>query len=224
MQSYIDKINELIKEITKNEGNIFILEAGCGSSSRFDFGENAYISGVDISQNQLNKNKVIQNRIHGDIQKIELQYSSFDIIICWEVLEHVKRPELALKNFVRWLKNDGLIIIGVPNVMSLKGLVTKLTPYKFHYWCNKHIFKWKSVPFPAYLRMFISPRSLKNFAEENNLFVQWTHFDNEWIKTLKKSSLLIYSIYFAIGFILKILSCGFISIKKTGFIIVYRKV
>jgi len=77
--------------------------------------------------------------------------------------------------------------------------------------------------FPTYLNMSISPKSLKNWAD-SNLTVKWSNFDDGWIKTLKKRSLLVYTIYFGLAFILKVLSFGLVSIKKTDFIIVYGKI
>ncbi len=225
MHVYIDRINEFIKEIVTKKNKITVLEAGCGPSSKtFDFGENAHVTGVDISLNELHKNKVVHSRILGDIQTAIFKPSSFNVIVCIEVLEHVNRPELALQNFVHILKDGGIAVIIVPNVMSVKGLITKFTPYRFHYWVYKKIYKYKKVPDPTYLRTSISPRALIKFAEDNNIIVQWMYFEVAWLEILKEKSSIIYKIYLVLGIILKILTLGMISISKTDFIIVYRKV
>ena len=39
----------------------------------------------------------------------------FDIIICSEVLEHLKEDELAIKQIKKMLKNNGIAIISVPS-------------------------------------------------------------------------------------------------------------
>ncbi len=43
----------------------------------------------------------------------------FDYILLLDVLEHLKNPEKLLKSFKKYLKNDGKIIISVPNIAFL---------------------------------------------------------------------------------------------------------
>jgi len=223
MQLYIDKINKIIKEKNKGKDRIAVLEAGCGSGSRFVFGPNAYITGVDISLKQLQKNNILHNKILADIQTLSFQPSSFDVIICWEVLEHVQKPRQVLENFYQVLRESGIIIIAIPNLMSLKGLVTKFTPHKFHFWCNKFIFGWQMPTFPTYCKIFISPIFLKRFLKFSNSKILWSHFSNGWTKNLKRRSLIFYNIYIVLGIIIKILTFGIINIRNTDFIIVYQK-
>lgn len=221
--SYIDRLNSYIKDLSTNKDKILVLEAGCGSGSRFHFGAKAYIIGVDISLEQLHQNKIVHKKVLGDIQTIRLQPSSFDVVVCWDVFEHLPSPEMALKNFSEILKNDGIVIIGVPNVMSLKGLITKFTSYRFHCWVYRHIYKYKHAPFPTYHNWNLSPQSLVSFAKNNNLAVQWFHLDDRWVKVIKDKSLVVYAIYLGVGLILKVLTFGKISITRTECIVVYRK-
>ena len=223
MNSYINKVNNIIKTISKKNEKIMVLEAGCGASSDFDFGSNTHITGVDVSTDQLKNNEVVNEKIKGDIQVIDLPSSNYDIIICWEVLEHIKNPDLVLKNFIKWLKDHGIIIICVPNVLSLKGLITKFTPYKFHLWCNRKVLKWGSTPFSTYLRMSLSPEALKKFAKKNSLNIELLEFGTKWAETLKKRSPFVYYIYYTLALILKIFTFGLFKIKETDFIIIYRR-
>jgi 2-polyprenyl-3-methyl-5-hydroxy-6-metoxy-1,4-benzoquinol methylase len=223
MELYIDQINEYIKEASEKKNKVNVLEAGCGSASRFDFGANAHITGVDISLGQLNANEMLDEKIHGDIQTIKLEPSSFDIIVCCEVLEHVKKPELALKNFHEFLKEDGIAIIMIPNVWSLKGLLTKYTPLGFHKWVYKNVYKYNKVPFPTYLRFTISPHSLKKFQRNNGFILQWSYYRTNWVEILRKKSLPLYTAYLTFGLLLRIVTFGVISISNTEFVIVCRK-
>lgn len=43
----------------------------------------------------------------------------FDTIIMAHILEHVKDPVLIMKRFITWLKDNGVILIDVPNANSL---------------------------------------------------------------------------------------------------------
>jgi ubiquinone biosynthesis O-methyltransferase len=51
----------------------------------------------------------------GDAENLPFKVSSFDFAICSEVLEHLKRPERALKRINKALKEGGLLIVTVPN-------------------------------------------------------------------------------------------------------------
>tara|TARA_B100001750_G_C15463398_1_gene575649 strand:- start:758 stop:1534 length:777 start_codon:yes stop_codon:yes gene_type:complete len=49
--------------------------------------------------------------------------NSFDFIICSHVLEHVKNPDLALKEIFRILKKGGKSILMVPIILTLKNTI-----------------------------------------------------------------------------------------------------
>jgi SAM-dependent methyltransferase len=109
-----------------------LLEAGCGSSTYIKFNATVYAIGIDISQAQRDKNKVLAEKILGDIQSYPLPRDSFDVAVCWMVLEHLADPEAALRHMFQSVKSGGLVLLGFPHLMSFKGLVTKITPYWIH--------------------------------------------------------------------------------------------
>ena len=136
--------------------------------------------GIDISSRQLERNRHLAERIQGDLQTYPLPEGSFDVVICWEVLEHLPEPEAALSNLGRALKPDGLMILALPNLMSVKGLATKLTPHSFHLWFYRNVYRSEKRgeddggPFPTYFRRAISPNGIRRFAAANGLRVE--HF------------------------------------------------
>ncbi len=175
LNSTVDQLSS--KKLSSGIGPLKVLEAGCGSLSHINIENNYHITGIDISQKQLNRNSHLHKTILGDIQTYDFEKSSFDLIVCFWVLEHVQNPELALKKFVEALKEDGVIVIGVPNVMSLKGLLTKFTPHWFHIFIYRYIFNYKlagiddNAPFHTTMRLSISPNSILEFARENGFSV-----------------------------------------------------
>jgi hypothetical protein len=92
------------------------------------------------------------------------------VIICCDVLEHLPRPELALRSLFEALDDDGIVVLELPNVLSLKGLVTKLTPHRFHVWVLRTFLNYQNAgkpgfaPFPTFLRSSIAPRRLLEFC------------------------------------------------------------
>lgn len=77
--------------------------------------------------------------IISDIIDIPVDSESFQAVLCSEVLEHLSNPELAIKEFGRILKKDGILILTAP-FCSL----THFAPYHFCtgfniYWYRKHL-------------------------------------------------------------------------------------
>jgi SAM-dependent methyltransferase len=162
----VRKLQTFVDRQLSHGASLNILEAGCGSASYLDFGENVRLVGIDISKKQLDRNQVLCERILGDIQHYPLPHETFDVIICWDVLEHLPNPDLALVNLSRAIKPNGLIILKLPNVFSLKGLVTKFLPHTVHvlayryFWGYKDAGKDDTLPFRTYLRFQVSRGSL----------------------------------------------------------------
>ncbi len=129
---------------------ITVLEAGCGSATHVMLGDNVRIVGIDISEDQLARNSSLSQNIVGDIQTYDFDEESFDLIMCWDVLEHLTHPEKALKSFARAVKPGGVILLALPNVYSLKGLVTKFTPHWLHVWVYRNVFKSSTAGKPGY--------------------------------------------------------------------------
>jgi SAM-dependent methyltransferase len=154
-----------------------ILEAGCGSASHIRFKENSRIVGIDISEKQLEANKHLHEKILGDIQRHKFPPDAFDVIVCWNVLEHLSEPAAALESFFTSIRKDGIIILALPNLLSIKGLLTKCTPHRLHVLFYKHVKGWKEAdsggksPFKTYFRYAVTPNALKKFASEKGLNV-----------------------------------------------------
>ncbi len=64
----------------------------------------------------------------------------------------------------RALKPDGIMVLALPNLMSVKGLVTKFTPHAFHTWFYRRVYRSAKTgeddegPFPTYFRRAVSTK------------------------------------------------------------------
>lgn len=152
-----------------------VLDAGCGFRLPFEFPPGLRFVGLDTSAEALAKNTYIDSAIVGDVETYPLPAGEYDAVLCWWVLEHVPHPRAAVANMARALKPGGLLIVGLPNIWSLKGLVTKLTPYRFHVWVYRRLLGYNGAgepgqaPFRTYLRWQISPHGLSRLAEAERL-------------------------------------------------------
>lgn len=223
----IVKLQSAIDKLLYNRKNPKVLEAGCGSATAVKLGEQPYLVGIDISEKQLARNTYISEKIVGDLQTYNLPEAEYDAIICFYVLEHLDKPELALKNFVRAVKEDGLIILAQPNVLSIWGLTTKFTPHWFHVWVYRNIFGEKRAgtddfgPFKTFSRYSISPVAVKRFAQENNLAIEYfdlyENFRQEGIR--KKFG----PVWKLVEGMTKVLTLGQVDPDSTDFIVVLKK-
>jgi len=230
MNTGADPVQILVDQMMQQGRVLRVLEAGAGSRSHIRLGPNTQLVGIDICQEQLDNNPDLHEKILGDIQTYPLQRSSFDIIFCWDVLEHLEHPDQAMENFLGAIREGGMIVVGAPVVNSIKGMVTKYTPHWFHVFVYRRILgnqnagKPGHVPFPTFLKYFMSPRSLQRFAYENQLTVEYLELYEEKVQVrIKKKHWIINFAYTVGGPLLKIATLGYINPEITDFTMVLRK-
>jgi SAM-dependent methyltransferase len=160
-------------------GNLAIYEAGGGSTSFLPLSvlNRAHVTVVDIDEDQVRNNTYADKTILGDIQSYRFQPETFNLVICYNVIEHLPDVEAALLGFCQSLKQGGLILIGAPNPKSLSGVVTKYSPHWFHVWFYRHVRGDKNAglpgqaPFPTFFHPLVSLPKLEAFAKAHGLQV-----------------------------------------------------
>ena len=123
-----------VKELREKKGKL--LDVGCGAG---DFPEafNYYlpsfkISAIDISKKAIEKAKqrdIKANFIVASAEELPFKDNCFNVVTCFDVLEHVKSPEKMLGEMQRVLKSGGTLQSFVPtedNIFSPEGLLIKL--------------------------------------------------------------------------------------------------
>jgi 2-polyprenyl-3-methyl-5-hydroxy-6-metoxy-1,4-benzoquinol methylase len=100
-----------------------LIDVGCGSGdllaaivSRLpDIDE---VVGVDVTGAGLARLAELvpaAKRVHGDLFEIELPFDRFDLVVCTEVLEHLDRPEDALRILCELCSAGGTVLVTVPD-------------------------------------------------------------------------------------------------------------
>ena len=162
-----------------NSAELAVYEAGGGATSflPLDIMRRAHVTVVDIDETQNLNNDYADEKILGDIQTYRFQPESFDLVICYNVIEHLPDVQAALLRFCECLKKNGLILIGAPNPNSLSGVVTKYTPHWFHVWFYRHVRgdmdagKPGEAPFPTFFHPLVSLANLDAFTKAHGLEV-----------------------------------------------------
>lgn len=153
-------------------GPVAIYEAGGGSTSYLspELVERARVTVVDIDPVQLANNAYAHQRVLGDVQVHRPEPQSFDLVVCYNVIEHLPDVEAAFARFGEALKPGGLLLIGAPHPRSLSGLVTKHSPHWFHVWFYRAIRGHAKAgepgepPFPTYYHPLVDPAKLERHA------------------------------------------------------------
>jgi len=158
-----------------------VLEAGCGARAHLTYPAGARVLGIDILRSQLLRNDETFRLAQGDVSALPVASGSVDLVVCWDVLEHLSTPERAIAEMARVLRPGGLAVLALPNVLSLKGLITRFTPWWFHVWVYRHVLGDRSVgtdgsdQFPTTLRFGLRPSGLRGLAEAHGLTVEALH-------------------------------------------------
>lgn len=152
-----------------------ILEAGGGSLSHIDIPASAQVTVIDISPEQLENHKTAHRKILGDLHVVDFGTAAFDAAVIWNVIEHLEDPTLVLNKLCAAIRPGGIIVIAAPHPASLQAIVAKWTPYWFHVFVLKHVFKSRTAglpgfpPFRTVHHSDIAPQKLEAWAHQNGL-------------------------------------------------------
>lgn len=224
-------LQSIAARCTADRQPVRVLEAGCGQyPSPLGLDGRARIVGIDVSSAQLERNEWAEEKILGDVTSHDFAANDFDVIVCWDVLEHLPNPEQALERFVHAVRPDGLVVIKVPNVLSGKGLITKLTPHWFHVLVYKHVFGYPNPgvedrpPFPTFLRLSIAPKALRRFAERRGMLVEMCGtYEADKQQVVRSRAKLTGRIWGFVRGLVRVATFGYVDPEATELIFVMRK-
>jgi 2-polyprenyl-3-methyl-5-hydroxy-6-metoxy-1,4-benzoquinol methylase len=130
------------------QGQLATYEAGGGSCSVLppELLNRSKVTVVDIDEDQVRNNTYAAEAILGDVQTYSFGRETFDLVICYNVIEHLPHVDAALLNFRDALKPGGMILIGAPNA-GLPG----------------------EPPFPTFFHPLVTLPRLEAFAAANGL-------------------------------------------------------
>ena len=144
--------------ITQFKNSGALLDLGCSSGSFLEFmhGESWKLFGVEMSPQaaQAAEARSGAQVFVGSVQDAKFPANSFDVITCFDVLEHLSEPRSIVNHVAQWLKPGGIFYVLVPNVESAEA--------------NVFGSYWHGLELPRHLFHY-SPKSLKALAESSGL-------------------------------------------------------
>ena len=104
-----------------------LLDVGCGDGSRtirmaeYFMVRPTHTYGLDFNQSHIDQ---CRNLFHADLVNLEFdllpyENETFDLVICNQVLEHLKNYHGVLEEIIRVTKSGGYMMIGIPNLAHL---------------------------------------------------------------------------------------------------------
>ena len=115
-----------------------MLDVGCASGYIAErlVKKGCQVSGIEIDDSAAKlSQRYCKKVITGDVEHMKIlpfPDNYFDIIIYSDLLEHLKRPDLILQKFKRYLRDDGFVIASIPNIARLEFRI-KLAFGRFEY-------------------------------------------------------------------------------------------
>jgi SAM-dependent methyltransferase len=161
-----------IRFLRRFKRNGRILDVGCGNGYFLAAcRERGYeVQGLDVSE------WAVQYATHrlglpvaiGEMEKVEFERGSFDVITMWHFLEHTPNPIEALLKARTWMKEDGLLVVEVPNYGGTDAR---------REWQN-----WVGWSLPYHFYHF-TPRALKKLLERCGFsIVRTKYYHSETVK------------------------------------------
>lgn len=130
---------ELIKQITPKNGTILEIGSGYGFFLEIMKKHGYETIGIEVSKERrrLASKVTTAKLLDIDLNSVSLDIGKFNTIVMFHVLEHIANPTQFLKNIQQLLKNNGRLVIEVPNLKDLQ--LKHNTSYRNWYWQRAHI-------------------------------------------------------------------------------------
>ncbi len=162
------RIEYILSQLENNIRNIDVLDLGCGgglvSEPLAKLGAN--VTGIDFVENNIKvaklhskKKKLEINYISKDIENLNIK-KKFDLIILFEILEHLNDWQNFLIKLKKNLKRNGKIIISTIN----RNVISKYIAIYF----AENVLQWIPKGTHSYEK-FIKPKEIKDCMKNNQL-------------------------------------------------------
>jgi 2-polyprenyl-3-methyl-5-hydroxy-6-metoxy-1,4-benzoquinol methylase len=127
MQYYNHIRTELIEMLTSVKGRF--LEIGCGTGATLEYLKSkgaSYVVGIDVNKEAVDvaSKRGLDLVLSLNVEKDDFPFSKkeFDCIILTDVLEHLYNPWETLKKITPYLKDDGYVLLSIPNIKNYQVL------------------------------------------------------------------------------------------------------
>ena len=200
-------------------GDSMVLDAGCGAGTWIlrasGLGARSVV-GTDIC---LPEKLPTNPFVLADLSHIPFAADIFDLVVCYNVIEHLQQPSRVFTEFARVLKVGGALIFKTPSLYAPLIMLSRLTPHWLHQGLKRSLIgAAKPDVFPTYYRCN-TPDTLERclrsagFRREQLLMVDQTY---EYLSFSRLA--------YALGLLYsRMIQAGFLRVFGTGIAGIYVK-
>lgn len=132
------------------EKDMSILEVGAGKAAFAQYVKKANYTGLEFNEGAIAKAKKSSiNLVKQSIEEHAQQKNKYDVVVSFQVLEHIARPRSFLQSCLDCLKPDGKMIIAVPSQDGFLGLASNsfldMPPHHVTRWSARTLRKLEDV-------------------------------------------------------------------------------
>lgn len=173
----IDKVREyLLRDLALFNTNGTMLEIGCGEGEFLKLaGENGWnVTGIEVSKSatKIAREKHGLNLLTGTLEQHldKLALNSFDVVVLWGLIEHVRNPGEILRTVRRLVRNGGAVLLCTPNAGSIFHRLARLSHH-----VTFGMFKGPmECVIIAMHPMYFTPRTLERLLKDRGFLVAST--------------------------------------------------
>ena len=133
----------LLNQFLDRQKSLQILEIGTGSGFFLDFASesfpNSQFTGLEYDERLLQetKQRAPKANLHqGNAESFALGLNQYDLIVSFQVIEHLYNPGAMLNNVKAHLKPGGIFLVTTPN---LSGVGARLMKDRWHGYRDDHV-------------------------------------------------------------------------------------
>jgi ubiquinone/menaquinone biosynthesis C-methylase UbiE len=126
-ESYFENMQRILAKNLRDYQPENMLDVGCGAGDNtsriaaFLGIPTSRVWGIDYNDDCLlaSSKKFKTEKIDLETDTLTVQNKSFDLVICNQVLEHLKNYQNVIDDIIRITRQDGYIVVGIPNLAHL---------------------------------------------------------------------------------------------------------
>ena len=155
----------ILKQLSAQEQSLDILDIGCATGTFLQhWDKRHHLFGVELNKYnaQIAQNNGIM--IYQDFVENVPFDRQFDVVTCYNILEHLPHPGPVLEKLTQILKKEGILVVEVPTIEC--KLYKKL---------NKKGIHWHMFNPPSHLSYY-SRKFLDEFMSRHGIYLQYRYF------------------------------------------------
>lgn len=133
----------LLNKYLRSRSDLDVLEIGTGSGFFLDFAEKKFprslFTGIEFDQRLIAESSwraPHANIVQGNAESFNVGVNHFDLVVSFQVIEHLYDPGAMLKNVRKHLKPGGIFLVTTPN---LGGLGARIMKENWHGFREDHV-------------------------------------------------------------------------------------